>query len=123
MGESDERGDNSKGRAKMNGKWGGGEVKKRTKPDPFRLAKAKADKRRQEVEKKQQEKEQQKKEKDQRQKTRRRQHSLLSKRTRGGQPIMRHTIQHLLGKLQAQKEQQQTGGGSSLLQETGVEVD
>lgn len=66
------------------------------------VSQATADQRRQEAEDKHREREKQKTEKEDRAKKRRKQHALLSKRTRGGQPVMKHTIQHLLEKIQSQ---------------------
>lgn len=68
----------------------------------FAVSQATADQRRQEAEDKHLEREKQKTEKEDRAKKRRKQHALLSKRTRGGQPVMKHTIQHLLEKIQSQ---------------------
>lgn len=53
------------------------------------------------MEDKHREREKQKTEKEDRAKKRRKTHALLSKRTRGGQPVMKHTIQHLLEKIQS----------------------
>lgn len=79
-----------------------GKIRREHRPDPFKEAKATADQRRQEAEDKHLEREKQKTEKEDRAKKRRKQHALLSKRTRGGQPVMKHTIQHLLEKIQSQ---------------------
>lgn len=61
-----------------------------------------AEQRRKEVEDQEREKSRLKVEKEQRAKKRRKQHVMLSKRTKGGQPVMKHTMQHLLEKIQSQ---------------------
>ncbi|CAM9577269.1 unnamed protein product [Ectocarpus sp. 12 AP-2014] len=73
------------------------------RPDPFKAAKATADQRRQEADEKQRKREMTVAERESRAKKRRKQHALLSKRTRGGQPVMRNTMQHLLEKIQSQR--------------------
>ncbi|CAM9680651.1 unnamed protein product [Ectocarpus fasciculatus] len=73
------------------------------RPDPFKAAKATADQRRQEAEEKQRNRELKVAEKEGRAKKRRKQHALLSKRTIGGQPVMKNTMQHLLEKIQSQR--------------------
>lgn len=67
-----------------------------------RCKQAKAEKRKREEEEKQRERAQQQAEKEERARKRKRQHVLLSKRTKGGQPVMKHTMQHLLEKIKAQ---------------------
>lgn len=62
----------------------------------------KADERRREAVDKNRERERLKAEKLARTRNRRKQHTLLSKRTRGGQPVMKNTMQHLLEKIQSQ---------------------
>lgn len=64
---------------------------------------ATAEQRRQEAEEKQRERDRQAAEKEGRAKKRRKQHALLSKRTRGGQPVMKHTMQYLLEKIQSER--------------------
>lgn len=66
---------------------------------------AKADQRRQEKEEDERERQRQRAEKESRAKERRKRHALLSKRTKGGQPIMKHTMQYLLEKIQAEQAQ------------------
>lgn len=65
----------------------------------------KAEQRRQEKEDGQRERERQRAEKESRAKERRKRHALLSKRTKGGQPVMKHTMQYLLEKIQAEQAQ------------------
>ncbi|CAM9961657.1 unnamed protein product [Ascophyllum nodosum] len=72
------------------------------RPDPFKEAKAKAEQRRLEKEEAHEERERQRTEKQSKAKQRRKKHALLSKRTKGGQPVMKHTMQHLLEKIQGQ---------------------
>ncbi|CAN0200348.1 unnamed protein product [Scytosiphon promiscuus] len=72
------------------------------RPDPFKAAKATADRRRQEAEEKQRKRDMQVAEKEGRAKKRRKQHAMLSQRTRGGQPVMKNTMRHLLEKIQSQ---------------------
>lgn len=55
------------------------------------------------MEEKKRERDMQQAEKSGRAKKRRKQHALLSKRTKGGQPVMKHTMQYLLEKIQAQR--------------------
>ncbi len=69
----------------------------------FCFLQATADKRRQEAAEKQREREAQAAEKAGRANKRRKQHALLSKRTRGGQPVMKNTMKHLLEKIQSQQ--------------------
>jgi hypothetical protein len=75
---------------------------RRRKINPLKKALDKAKEKKEETERKIKEREDNLKEKEQKIRERKRQSILLAKRTKRGQPIMKHTVENLLKKLQKQ---------------------